>query len=98
MNVVTMTGLALIVCSIAALLTGRLAPHRVFGLQALGYLLIASAAAAAGDISGCTICACLGLGCAWVWWKNGGDDDTKRGRRRLRRAFTPVRRTAPASA
>lgn len=34
---------------------------------------------------------------AWAWWTGGGGDDTKRRLRRWRRAFAPVRRTAPAS-
>lgn len=34
----------------------------------------------------------------WLWWTNGGDDDTKRRLRRLKKTFTPVRRTAPAAA
>lgn len=34
----------------------------------------------------------------WLWWTNGGDDDTKRRLRSLKRAFSPVRRTAPSAA
>jgi hypothetical protein len=34
---------------------------------------------------------------AWLWWRGGGGDNTKRRLRRLRKKFTPVRRTAPAA-
>lgn len=34
----------------------------------------------------------------WLWWNAGGGDDTKRRLRKLGRAFTGVRRTAPAAA
>lgn len=34
----------------------------------------------------------------WMWWKSGGDDDTKRRLRKLGRAFAGVRRTAPVAA
>ncbi|MFI8254111.1 hypothetical protein [Streptomyces filamentosus] len=34
---------------------------------------------------------------AWLWWNGGGGDNTKRRLRRRGRAFTPVRRRAPAS-
>lgn len=36
------------------------------------------------------------VGYLYQWWKHGGGDDTKRRLRRLKRAFTPVRRTAPS--
>ena len=32
----------------------------------------------------------------WLWWKNGGGDNTRRRLRRWARKFQPVRRTAPA--
>lgn len=38
------------------------------------------------------------VGYLYQWWKHGGGDDTKRRLRRLKRAFTPVRRTAPSMA
>lgn len=34
----------------------------------------------------------------WMWWRNGGDDDTKRRWRTLKKKFEPVRRTAPVTA
>jgi len=34
----------------------------------------------------------------WMWWKGGGGDDTKWRLRKLGRAFTGTRRTAPAGA
>ncbi|MFF8409015.1 hypothetical protein [Streptomyces omiyaensis] len=39
----------------------------------------------------------LAAAAAWLWWRHGGGDDTKRRLRRWARAFTPVRRTAPAA-
>lgn len=38
------------------------------------------------------------VGYLYKWWKHGGGDDTKRRLRRLKEAFKPVRRTAPAAA
>lgn len=34
----------------------------------------------------------------YVWWSNGGGDDTKKRLRKLKRKFTPVRRMAPVTA
>jgi hypothetical protein len=34
---------------------------------------------------------------AWLWWNNGGGDDTKRRLRAWVRRFRGVRRTAPAA-
>lgn len=40
----------------------------------------------------------LAAGFWFLWWITGGGDDTKRRLRAIKRAFTPVRRTAPATA
>lgn len=37
------------------------------------------------------------LGCAWLWWKGGGGDGTRRRLRSLARVFRGVRRTAPTT-
>jgi hypothetical protein len=34
----------------------------------------------------------------WLWWNDGGDDDTKRRLRKLKKKLTPVRRMAPVTA
>lgn len=34
----------------------------------------------------------------WVWWNQGGGDDTKKRLRKLKKKFTPVRRMAPVTA
>lgn len=98
MSVLTAIGLGLIVCGLAGAETGRLARHRTAGLAALGQLCGAADSATKGDTVGCTLCTTFAVALAWAWWNGGGDDDTKRGLRRLRRTFTPVRRTAPAPA
>lgn len=36
--------------------------------------------------------------CAYMWWKSGGGDDTKRRLRKLKKLFEPTRRTAPVMA
>lgn len=93
----TSAGWALLACWLVAIVT---APRN----RRLGYGLAAAANAAFaiaeflqfhpwGGINA--------LACAyqlWMWWKSGGGDDTKRRLRKLGRAFTGVRRTAPAAA
>lgn len=34
----------------------------------------------------------------WMWWKSGGDDDTKRRLEQLNKKFEGTRRTAPQTA
>lgn len=34
----------------------------------------------------------------WLWWKSGGDDDTKKRWRKFKKKFEGVRRTAPVMA
>ena len=33
----------------------------------------------------------------WIWWRNGGGDDTKRRLRDVKKRFEGVRRTAPVT-
>lgn len=39
----------------------------------------------------------IGAAYTWAWWKSGVGDNTRRRLRKLRTAFVPVRRTAPAT-
>ncbi|MDX3165910.1 hypothetical protein PV516_19170 [Streptomyces scabiei] len=96
MSVLEAVALGLLVCAIAGALTGRLAYYRTSGLVGVANLMGAAHAASEGNVVATSITASLGLALAWIWWKGGGNDDTRRGRRRLRRLFTPARRTAPA--
>ncbi|GAA1111975.1 hypothetical protein [Streptomyces javensis] len=98
MNLLISIGLGLMACAFAGGFTGRLALHRAAGLQALAEVCAAADSAAEGNAVVCSLFTTLAVGLAWIWWKGGGGDDTKRGLRRLRRAFTPVRRTASAPA
>lgn len=78
---------------------GRIKPHQVSGWWALGDGAV---------LLGCVLARIDVLWTAWVagifawnlyvWWTGGGDDDTKRRLRKLGRAFTGIRRTAPAGA
>ncbi|MFF2571102.1 hypothetical protein [Streptomyces sp. NPDC058084] len=98
MSVLLSLALGLIACTYACLFTGRIPWYRAAGL-----LAIACSLAAAGCLrGGVTVVGYMFTAkaayFAWWWWKGGGDDDIRRGRRRIRRLFTPVRRTAPSAA
>jgi hypothetical protein len=90
-------GIALTVCAVAAAITRRIPWYQLEGLIAVAEFLYALAGLAAGDFVGALACGGVGAWYAVRWWRGGGGDDTKRRLRRLRRAFTPVRRTAPAT-
>lgn len=89
-------GVAILVCAGAAFWSGRLKFHQFQGLCALAnfafaidgvtthFSVVASINAASGAVS------------AYLWWKGGGGDETKRRLRKLRRSFTGSRRTAPS--
>jgi hypothetical protein len=88
---------ALIMGAVAGLALGRLRWHEYHGVAAVGALV----GCLANVIDHSTLWASVNAaGVAinvWFWWKGGGGDDTKRRLRRAARAFSPVRRTAPAA-
>lgn len=90
-------GIALTVCAIAANLARRIKPYQCDGLIAVAEFLYALGGLAAGEFWGASVCGGIGAWFAVRWWRGGGGDDTKRRLRKLRRAFQPVRRTAPAA-
>ncbi|MCF1592475.1 hypothetical protein [Streptomyces muensis] len=96
MDPVLGSGFAFAMCGLAGFFSGRLATHRAAGLEALGTLCAAVGALRLGNLPLTGMSTVLTLLLAWTWWKGGGGDDTRRGGRRLRRMFTPSRRTAPA--
>lgn len=68
------------------------------GVVAIGFTLAAIWSALSGQPSAVTwIYAGVAAFWGWLWWKSGGDDDTRRRLREAARAFTPVRRTAPVT-
>ncbi|MEV6791297.1 hypothetical protein AB0M87_04690 [Streptomyces sp. NPDC051320] len=98
MSVLSATGLALILCALAGSLTGRLARHNVFGLDAIAWGLFGIQDAREGSWPWALV---MAGGCAylaWKWWTGGGGDGTKRRLRQLGKLFQPTRRTAPSPA
>lgn len=69
-----------------------------YGAVAIGFTLAAIWSALSGQPPAITsIYAGLAALWGWLWWKSGGDDDTRRRLREMARPFTPVRRTAPVT-
>ncbi|MCZ0983843.1 hypothetical protein O1L60_44580 [Streptomyces diastatochromogenes] len=97
MSVLIALGLGVMASAYAGLLTGHLTGHRANGLLSVSSILGAADSVREHH----TLVACLfavqAAALAWAWWNGGGGDDFRRGKRRLRRLFTPVRRTAPAA-
>lgn len=78
---------------------GRIKPYQVSGIFGLGNCLIVVGGVLAGWATPwLSINAGIGALNLYQWWNGGGGDDTKRRLRKLARAFTPVRRTAPVGA
>ncbi|MFF3848000.1 hypothetical protein [Streptomyces sp. NPDC002328] len=98
MSILSAAGLALVLCGMAASLTGRLPAHRVNGLMGLGNGLISLSSINRGEWLWALLNASACAVCLWLWWHGGGGDDTRRRLRCLRRRFHGVRRTAPATA
>jgi hypothetical protein len=86
-----------------ALLIGLTAFFRGWGARRVnGWLAIANGSnAAASALTGDRLTACVASGvcafAAWMWWKSGGGDGTKRRLKSWARKFRGVRRTAPAA-
>jgi hypothetical protein len=78
--------------------TGRPSRKTAALLAALGWTMYGTASYMIGAWLNVLIAAGLGAGCLWLWWNDGGGDDTKRRLKRWARKFTPVRRTAPQGA
>ncbi|MER0443080.1 hypothetical protein ABR738_00565 [Streptomyces sp. Edi4] len=97
MSVLITLGLGVMACAYAGMLTGRLAGYRASGLLAVSSILGAAHSVRSHHTVNACLFAVQAAVLAWAWWNGGGGDDSRRGLRRLRHLFTPVRRTAPAA-
>lgn len=70
----------------------------LWGFLMLGFSMNALACALADNQMILVINTTLGTLAAWMWWNNGGGDNTKRRLRGALKKFVPVRRTAPEAA
>lgn len=96
MSFLSALGMAIAVCAVAGGWTGRLKWYQVDGLNGLSFGLYSIDSFQQHDWLWALFWTAA---CAFFtsqWWKGGGGDDTKRRLRRWAKAFTPVRRTAPA--
>jgi hypothetical protein len=77
--------------------TGRISQRTFYALTAVsnGVEVICSVARHLHGAAGFE--AALAAMCMWLWWQDGGGDDTKRRLRSWARKFHGVRRTAPAT-
>ncbi|MGW1039568.1 hypothetical protein [Streptomyces sp. bgisy153] len=96
MNIVTATGLGIVLCTVAGVLTDRLPIGPADGLVALGFSLIAVGRMDESPLAA-VVNSALAAYFAYRWWN--GRDGQGGPRRRLRagfRRFVGRRRTAPS--
>ncbi|MFH9426026.1 hypothetical protein [Streptomyces sp. NPDC017529] len=94
----TLTGLFAVLWGLAGQMLGRFEPYQADGWIALGNGINAVSCAISGSTLVGMFAAAIAAWCGYRWWKGGGGDDTKRRLRAVRKAFSPVRRTAPQGA
>lgn len=91
-------GMAVFLPAIAMLLLGRIKSHHYAGLAAIAFAIWAIDDIRRHSWGFGLFQTVMSAWEAWVWWKGGGGDDTKKRLRKWSRAFTPNRRTAPSAA
>lgn len=93
-----MAGVAVIICAVIALFTGRVSYRTYDGAAAIGNFLAMAGAVAGGNHFWASFSAAVTAYCAWRWWTGGGGDDTRRRLRKAAKRFAPRRRTATTHA
>lgn len=93
-----MAAVAIWLCGFAAYVTGRIKTYQLDGMLALGQAAVGIGSVYEGSWVGAIANSAVTAWSAYRWWNGGGGDDTKRRLRKLGRAFTGVRRTAPTGA
>lgn len=95
---VILTACCLLVGTVIARTTGRISRRTFYALIAASNGVALTASVANHDQGPASINAASMAISAWLWWQDGGGDDTKRRLRRWARKFQGVRRTAPVGA
>lgn len=94
-TILVSAALAIFLCALAALLTHRIKTKTYNGATAIANGMCTLSNALDGERGAASLSAgCTAL-CAYLWWRDGGGDGTRRRLRSLRRKFSGVRRTAP---
>lgn len=88
----------LAVAALTAHVWGHITWKTLCALCALSAATLALCSIHEGYYSGALINSGVTAFTVWQWWRDGGDDDTKRRLRSAGKIFSPVRRTAPVSA
>lgn len=96
--VLTTFGNLVIWPAVIASFTGRISWYRASGIVALGSVPVIAAYALDGQTAVASFFAAMGALNAWIWWKGGGGDGTRRRLKSWARRFQGVRRTAPQGA
>lgn len=87
----------ILAAAVIARVSGRIASRTLYALVGVSQLInVVNAATHDSPVAGSVNAAGFALS-AWLWWRDGGGDDTKRRLRRRARKFEGVRRTAPAA-
>jgi general stress protein CsbA len=77
---------------------GRMTSKQYNGWTAVLAAVCCAVSAMVGWTSNVYLTAGVAAWCAWLWWNDGGGDDTKRRLKRWAGRFQGVRRTAPQGA
>ncbi|UPZ27705.1 hypothetical protein MUK60_07635 [Streptomyces sp. LRE541] len=94
---ITTAALLLLVAAMVARVTGRIGARGLYGLCAIATgVNLGPAIFYSYTVSGPINAVAFALN-VWLWWHNGGGDDTKRRLSKAARRFQGVRRTAPSA-
>jgi hypothetical protein len=97
-NALSYASVVIIWAALFAYLTRRIKVLVMFGWDAVAWGLYTLVMVLRHETGGSCFVAGVTAVFAWLWWANGGGDDTKKRLRKIAKRFEPVRRTAPQGA
>jgi len=95
---VCLTGLVILLAGAVGLVRTDVHDHQAYGLASVGLFVQVVACVLAHLMTVAALDTSTGTYAAYMWWKGGGGDGTRRRLRSIGRLFSGTRRTAPASA
>jgi hypothetical protein len=91
----TMAAAVILAAAVVARMNGRIGNRALYALVGVSqFINLVNAAVHSSPVAGSINAAGFALS-VWLWWRDGGGDDTKRRLRRWARKCEGVRRTAP---